>query len=271
MTRKLDDMIEFPKSQPKRTYNEDLECEIVMVKMPKCMAWLDDEPIGDLDTIEDKVDNSSPQCTLQVLLLIELYTPPVTHQEKVEETIRIPMEVEPLDHMKLDDLGLNTNTHGLFLSSKGFPSVDEPEPQLLPNFSPLDVNLGDKRGTNPPINPYSPGLEYRMNNAWPSTFVVEASNQAISRARRDNLILALKSMIGPLNLRRLDQLYYGPRGEAIGLNAGDMTQDPLDGQPHIYSQFAPSSEQQTFSGIPHALPIQKMDPKNNNTREILEI
>ncbi|GKB28638.1 hypothetical protein Tco_0868039 [Tanacetum coccineum] len=52
---KLDDMIELPKLQPKRTYNKDLECEIVMVKMPKCMAWLYDEPIGDLDTIEDKV------------------------------------------------------------------------------------------------------------------------------------------------------------------------------------------------------------------------
>ncbi|GJW67252.1 hypothetical protein Tco_0121676 [Tanacetum coccineum] len=38
------DMIELPKSQAKRAYNEDLECEIVMVKMPKCMAWLDDEP-----------------------------------------------------------------------------------------------------------------------------------------------------------------------------------------------------------------------------------
>ncbi|GKC05128.1 hypothetical protein Tco_0996738 [Tanacetum coccineum] len=63
MTHKLDDMIELPKSQPKRTYNEDLECEIVMVKMPKCMAWLDDEPIGDIDTIEDKVDNPSPQST----------------------------------------------------------------------------------------------------------------------------------------------------------------------------------------------------------------
>ncbi|GJX65934.1 hypothetical protein Tco_0300277 [Tanacetum coccineum] len=60
MTRKLYDMIELPKSQPKRTYNEDLECEIVMVKVPKCMAWLVDEPIGDLDTMEDKVDNQSP-------------------------------------------------------------------------------------------------------------------------------------------------------------------------------------------------------------------
>ncbi|GJQ92257.1 hypothetical protein Tco_0003396 [Tanacetum coccineum] len=161
MTRKLDDMIELPKSQPERTYNEDLECEIVMVKMPKCMARLDDEPIGDLDTMEDKVDNQSPQCTPQVLPSIELYTPPVTHLEEVEETIGIPMEVEPLDHMKLEDLGLNTNNHDLFLSSKGFPNVNESEPQLLPNFSPLDVNLGEKRETDPPINPYSSG-SFRM-------------------------------------------------------------------------------------------------------------
>ncbi|GKB55154.1 hypothetical protein Tco_0905907 [Tanacetum coccineum] len=121
------------------------------------MGWLDDEPIGDLDTMEDKVDNLSPQCTPQVLPLIELYTPPVTHLEEVEETIGISVEVEPLDHIKLEHLGFNTNTHDLFLSSKGFSSVDEPEPQLLPNFSPLDVNLGDKRRTDLPINPYSPG------------------------------------------------------------------------------------------------------------------
>ncbi|GKB03849.1 hypothetical protein Tco_0831992 [Tanacetum coccineum] len=128
MTRKLDDMIELPKSQPKRTYNEDLECEIVMVKMPKCMAWLDDEPIGDLDTMEDQVKNPSPQSTSHVLPSFEVYTPLVTHLEEVEETIGIPIEVEPLDHMKLEDLGLNTNTHDLFLSFKGFPSVDEPKP-----------------------------------------------------------------------------------------------------------------------------------------------
>ncbi|GKB70738.1 hypothetical protein Tco_0932150 [Tanacetum coccineum] len=161
MTRKLDDMIELPKSQPKRTYNEDLECEIAMVKMPKYMAWLDDEPIGNLDTMEDKAKNLSPQNTPQVLPLSEVYTPPVTHPKEVEETIGIPTEVEPLDHMKLENLGLNNNTHDLFLSSKGFPSVDEPEPQLLPKFSPLDVNLGDKRGTDPPINPYHSG-SFRM-------------------------------------------------------------------------------------------------------------
>ncbi|GJZ17459.1 hypothetical protein Tco_0553582 [Tanacetum coccineum] len=60
ITRKLDDMIKFPKSKPKRTYNEDLECDIVMVKMPKCMTWLDDEPLDDLDMMKDKVDNPSP-------------------------------------------------------------------------------------------------------------------------------------------------------------------------------------------------------------------
>ncbi|GJT59230.1 hypothetical protein Tco_1002763 [Tanacetum coccineum] len=33
MTYELDDMIELPKSQPKKTYKEDLECEMVMVKV----------------------------------------------------------------------------------------------------------------------------------------------------------------------------------------------------------------------------------------------
>ncbi|GKC54994.1 hypothetical protein Tco_1077739 [Tanacetum coccineum] len=57
MTRKLDDMIELPKSQPKRTYNEDLEFEIVMVKMPKHMAWLDDEPIDPVDGVRINPDS----------------------------------------------------------------------------------------------------------------------------------------------------------------------------------------------------------------------
>ncbi|GJT49756.1 hypothetical protein Tco_0975913 [Tanacetum coccineum] len=116
-----------------------VENEVVRVKIPKCMAWLDDEPIRDLNTMEDKVDNPSPQSTPQVLPSFEVYTSPVTHIKEVEETIGIPMEVEPLDHMKLEDLSVDTSTHDLFLSSKGFPGVNEPEPQLLPKFSPLDV------------------------------------------------------------------------------------------------------------------------------------
>nr|GEU64273.1 hypothetical protein [Tanacetum cinerariifolium] len=95
MTRQLDDMIKLPKSQPNRTYKKDLECEIVMVKMPKFLSWLAyDEPIGDLGTMEDNVDNPIPQSTLQVLPSFEVYTPLVTHPEEVKETIGIPMEVK---------------------------------------------------------------------------------------------------------------------------------------------------------------------------------
>ncbi|GKD88923.1 hypothetical protein Tco_1364430, partial [Tanacetum coccineum] len=85
----------------------------------------------------------------------------MTYPKEVEETIGVPVEVERLDHTKLEDLGLNTCIHGVFLSSREFLCVDESEPQLLPNFLPLDVNLGDKRGTNPPIKPHSPD-SFRM-------------------------------------------------------------------------------------------------------------
>ncbi|GJX57289.1 hypothetical protein Tco_0287186, partial [Tanacetum coccineum] len=116
----------------------------------------------------DKVENPNPQSTPQIPPSSEETTPPVTHLEEVDETIGIPTEVEPLDHIKVEELGLNTNTHDLFLSSKGFPSVDEPEPQILPKLSPLDVNQGDKRGTEPPINSYRPG-SFRMNVVKPLT------------------------------------------------------------------------------------------------------
>ncbi|GJR03051.1 hypothetical protein Tco_0526035 [Tanacetum coccineum] len=79
-----------------------------------------------------------------------------------------PIEVEPLDHTKLEDLGLNTCSHDIFLSYKEIPSVDEPDPQLLPKFSPLDVNLGDERGTDPPIKPHSPD-SFRMKVVDKST------------------------------------------------------------------------------------------------------
>ncbi|GJS36247.1 uncharacterized mitochondrial protein-like protein [Tanacetum coccineum] len=120
-THKFDDMTELPK----KAYEEDLESEIVMVKIPKCMEWLDftnayDEPIGILGTL---------------------------------------MEVEPLDQTRLEDVGL-TN-HNISLSYREIPSIDEPEPQFLPNFPSLDVNLGDKRGPKSPIKPHSPD-SFRM-------------------------------------------------------------------------------------------------------------
>ncbi|GJZ98668.1 hypothetical protein Tco_0671121, partial [Tanacetum coccineum] len=77
-----------------------------------------DESIGDLDMIEDKVDNPSLQSTLQVLPSLEEYTPPVTYPEEINETIGIPMRVKTLNQTQLEDLGLNTCSHGLFLSSR---------------------------------------------------------------------------------------------------------------------------------------------------------
>ncbi|GJT08026.1 hypothetical protein Tco_0842488 [Tanacetum coccineum] len=130
-THKIDDMTELPKSPPKKTYKEDLESEIVMVKIPRCMAWLGstnayDEPIGSLE---------------------------------VEETLGTTIEVEPLDHMKLEDLGLNIYNHNIPLSFRKVPGLDEPESQSqpLPSCPYLDISLGDQRGPEPPIKPQSPG------------------------------------------------------------------------------------------------------------------
>ncbi|GJW02625.1 hypothetical protein Tco_1561481 [Tanacetum coccineum] len=99
----------------------------------------------------------------------------MTYPEVVDETIGIPMEVEPLDHTKLEDLGLNTCNHDIPLSFMEIPSVDEPEPQLLPNFSPLDVSLGGKRGIEPPINPYSLG-SFKMKEVKPLTINASPSS-----------------------------------------------------------------------------------------------
>ncbi|GJU93651.1 hypothetical protein Tco_1318407 [Tanacetum coccineum] len=97
-------------------------------------------------------ENPNPQSTQQVLLSFEENTP-----DEVEEIIGIPIEVEPLHEPQLEDLGLNTCNHDNLLSSREVPSFDEPkpQPQPLPNCPPLDVNLGDKRGTDPPIKPHN--------------------------------------------------------------------------------------------------------------------
>nr|GEW03686.1 hypothetical protein [Tanacetum cinerariifolium] len=137
MTHKLDGMIELPKLQPKKTYDEDLVSEIVMVKMPSCMSFLGctnayDDPIGNLDKMGDEVENPSPQSTPQVLPSSEEYTPLVTYPKEVEETLGAPMAVEHLDETQLEDLGLNTCNNGIPLSFREVLSVDELEPQPQP-------------------------------------------------------------------------------------------------------------------------------------------
>ncbi|GKA88797.1 putative reverse transcriptase domain-containing protein [Tanacetum coccineum] len=78
----------------------------------------------------DKVENPNPQSTPQVLPSFEEYTPPMTHLEEVEETINIPMEVEPLHELQLDynhDIPLNSrevpSRKAHLLEDKQMPSV----------------------------------------------------------------------------------------------------------------------------------------------------
>ncbi|GKD83169.1 hypothetical protein Tco_1350008 [Tanacetum coccineum] len=106
------------KAQAKRLFgNED-----VWVEMHRGIAW-------------DKVENSDPQ-------------------KEVEKTLGTPIEVEPLNETKLEEVGLNCN-HNTPLSSREVPSFDGPEPQPLLNSPSLDVSLGDVIGPEPPIKPHS--------------------------------------------------------------------------------------------------------------------
>ncbi|GKB98628.1 hypothetical protein Tco_0984765 [Tanacetum coccineum] len=92
------------------------------------------------------------------LRCIEEYTPLVAYPKEVEETLRTPIEVEPLDETQLKDIGLNTCNHDPLLSSREVPSFDEsePQPQPLPNCPSLDVSIGDERGPEPPIKHHGP-------------------------------------------------------------------------------------------------------------------
>ncbi|GJZ36042.1 hypothetical protein Tco_0581859 [Tanacetum coccineum] len=116
-----------------------------------------DKPLGDLDIVEDKVDDQSPQSTQQVLSPFEVYTPPVTYPEEVGETLGTQIEVKPLDKTQLEDLSLNTYNHDLPLSSREIPSFDEPkpQPQPFPSFPSLEVDLREERDPEPPIKPHS--------------------------------------------------------------------------------------------------------------------
>ncbi|GJW14841.1 hypothetical protein Tco_0018974 [Tanacetum coccineum] len=63
-----------------------------------------DEHLGDVDKMKHEAENQSLQSTPQVLPSFKVYTPLVIYPEEVEETIRLPMEVEPLDQTKLEDV-----------------------------------------------------------------------------------------------------------------------------------------------------------------------
>ncbi|GJX83701.1 hypothetical protein Tco_0333182 [Tanacetum coccineum] len=92
------------KAQAKRLFRN----EKVWVEMHRYIAW-------------DKVENPSPQNTPQILPSFKEHTLPVTYPEELKETLGIPMEVEPLDQKKLEDVGLDNCNHDISLSSKEMP------------------------------------------------------------------------------------------------------------------------------------------------------
>ncbi|GJR81672.1 retrovirus-related pol polyprotein from transposon TNT 1-94 [Tanacetum coccineum] len=124
------DRVEVIRFKQKRLFRN----EKIWVEMHRGIAW-------------DKVENSNPQSTPQVLPSFEKYTLPVTYLKEAEETIGILMEVETLDETQLKDLGLTTYNYDIPLSNREVPSSDEPEPQPnpLPNCPSLDVMFDEKK------------------------------------------------------------------------------------------------------------------------------
>ncbi|GJX52681.1 hypothetical protein Tco_0281050, partial [Tanacetum coccineum] len=118
------------KAQAKRLFGN----ENVWVEIHRGIAW-------------DKVENPSPQSTPQVLLLFEVYTPPVTYPKEVKETLGTPIEVEPLDKTQLEDLVLNICNNDFPLSSMEVPNLGDPKehyefkPGLLGHGGSLGVDL----------------------------------------------------------------------------------------------------------------------------------
>ncbi|GJZ56431.1 hypothetical protein Tco_0611624 [Tanacetum coccineum] len=171
--------------------------DMFRVHVPRCMAWLNyDEHVDSLSTMDYEVGDTSPESTIQTLLLFAEYTPPVTYPEEVEKTLGTLIEVEPLNKTKLEEVGLNCN-HNTPLSSREVPSFDKPEPQLqpLPNCPPLDASLGTERGLKPPIKPQSPDnfrmkVLYNLTIHTPPSSLVASSTLGICIA-----IIAHASMI----------------------------------------------------------------------------
>nr|GEV84506.1 hypothetical protein [Tanacetum cinerariifolium] len=160
--------------------------DMVRIQVPRCMAWLNyNEHVDSLSTMDNKVRVTSPECTTQTLPSFEEYTPLVTYPKEVEKTLGTPIEVEPLNKTKLEEVGLNYN-HNTPISFREVPSFDYPNPQLqtLPDCQPLDASLGTERGLKPPIKPQSPD-SFRMKVLDNLTFHTPPSSLVASFHLRD--------------------------------------------------------------------------------------
>ncbi|GKA53909.1 hypothetical protein Tco_0752858 [Tanacetum coccineum] len=102
----------------------ELSAEEAWETIKDCSTNACDELIGSLGMMNNEVRNTSPQSTSQILPLFEEYTSPVTYPEEVEKTLGTPIEEEPLDHTKLEDVCFDTCNHDIPLSSREVPSFN---------------------------------------------------------------------------------------------------------------------------------------------------
>ncbi|GKD34470.1 hypothetical protein Tco_1249979 [Tanacetum coccineum] len=112
--------------------------ENVWIEMHRNIAW-------------DKVENLNLQNTPQVPPSFEEATSLVTYPGEVDETIGTPIEVEPLNEIKLEKVGLNCN-HNTPLSSREVPSPEPPIKPHSPNSS--RIKVVDYLTTQTPPSPH---------------------------------------------------------------------------------------------------------------------
>nr|GEU53133.1 hypothetical protein [Tanacetum cinerariifolium] len=129
-THKLNVMTELLKSHPKKTYKEDLESEIVMVKMPSYMSFLGcanayDEPID----IRDDFDINTLTMK-QYMALIQYYIRPGIVKPKIDGDVKFKINGNFMRELRRKLFkGLDIPTRIRF-DSKGFIPLISPAQAL---------------------------------------------------------------------------------------------------------------------------------------------
>ncbi|GJV39426.1 hypothetical protein Tco_1417866 [Tanacetum coccineum] len=88
------------------------------------------------------------------------------------------------------------------------PSFNEPEPQQnpLPNYPSLDVSLGEERGPEPPIKPYSPD-SFRMKEVDSLTINTPPSVHVVTFHPKIRIAIITHALMILRNIMDLNQVY----------------------------------------------------------------
>nr|GEX26398.1 reverse transcriptase domain-containing protein [Tanacetum cinerariifolium] len=183
-TRVLRIILEILPEHPSDTYVFTVKMEILLeLTLSKLLVGIEKEAVKHVDslsTMDNEVGVTSLESTIQTLPSFEEYTPPVNYPEEVKKTLGTPIEVEPLNETKLEEVGLNCN-HITPFSSREVCSFDGPEPQPLLNSPSLDVSLGDVIGPEPPIKPYSSDSSRIKESKKKLSYFGAAAEEAVKR------------------------------------------------------------------------------------------